>query len=324
MKVLCPRGLHLGVFQGLDGSLCHHEFLFPANRPDWLSWDTGLRPQPSCVIQSDLGYNQDYDAIFVQSIGDYDAIPGEYKHTKPIIYYELMNGRPGGYNNRFNYIYNNPNVIMGFVSNSCRISHEVYAEKYQNRYFTLLPGIDEEYWRPEQFMVQVNDTDFISARSIKQQVIHARNDFANRDKPKYSDFMYIVKDIPYVLLGQNGTKTLGNKELVTEYIMSRLYLDIEIYTSTFSIAAYEGMMAGLPIVSNDIEGSADFIHNGYNGFISNNLDYLRKKTIDLLNNQKMAIEMGNRSRQIAIDTVGKVPFNTAINEIFDNLNSYRA
>src|SRR6185369_3296804 len=301
MKILAPHGLHIGVFHLLNET-CHHTFSVPR-------WSTDVRPKPSCVIEEPLNYDGDYDCILVQSIGDWNEIPN--KERKPIIYYDLMNGRgvPGPA-----MIYNHRNTILAYVSNSCRISHGIYE---QVPHYVLYPGIDENAWGFDSYDGLFDD------RSRNAKIVHARNDFSKRDVPKYNDYLYLTRDMPSVLIGAGGDKVLNLRDMNAEYWTSRVYVNVEIATSTFSIATMEAMMAGLPIVSNNVEGSADYIKNGINGYVGNNLPLLRKHIEELLNNKELAISMGNESRKIATLMFGKKQFNANVNYLFDNLESLK-
>jgi hypothetical protein len=309
MKVLCPQGLHVGVFQGLDGALCHHTFLVPRKEnPVEVhdGWEVGVRPKPSCVVSQPLDWNGDYDCVLVQSIQDWNVIPD--KNRKPIIYYDLMNGRGSGPS----HIYSHTNTLLAFVSNSCRISHGIWD---QVPHYVLYPGVNEDSWDPDQLPAL--------HRSSKEQIIHTRNDFSKRDTARFNEWLSITTGMPHLLIGRDGDRFLNLQELVEEYITSRVYVNLEIATSTFSIAAMEAMMAGMPIVSNNIEGSADYIRNGMNGFATNNIDLMRRHTQDLMNDRAMAIALGDEARKTAIQMFGKKQFNASINYLFDNLNAFR-
>jgi glycosyltransferase involved in cell wall biosynthesis len=312
MNILCPNGLHVGVFQGLDGSLCRHHFIVPRKETPvdvHDGWDVGARTKPSNVISKVLDWNGDYDCILVQSAQDWCNLPNQIRNSKPIIYYELMNGR--GTKAGFEPIYTHKNTILGFVSNSCRISHGIFDEPH----FTLFPGVNEDDWNAQKLNLVSHDI---------PQIVHARNDFAIRDTKKYADFLQVVDGLDYRILGRGGNANFVSfQEQAETFIRSRLYLNIEIYCSTFSIAAMEGMMASLPIVSNDIEGSADFIRNGTNGFVNTNLSKLRNHCIALLNDKPMADKLGEKARETAIQAFGKHQFNEAVNYVFDNLKGYQ-
>lgn len=309
MRILCPQGLHVGVFQGLDGNLCHHTFLVPKKEtPTEVhdGWDTGVRPKPTCVVSEPIDWNGNYDCILVQSMEDWGAIPN--KDRKPIIYYDLMNGRGFGPS----HIYNHSNTILAFVSNSCRISHGLWD---QMPHYVLYPGIDEDVWDPKSVPPE--------NRSEQAEIVHTRNDFSKRDTLRFNEWLQITSGMPHLLIGRDGDCFLNLSQLAMKYITSRVYLNLEIFTSTFSIAAMEAMMAGMPIVSNNIEGSGDYIKNGINGFVTNNVNMMRRHVQELMNDKDMAIELGNRARETAIQNFGKQQFNASVNYFFDNLDAYR-
>jgi hypothetical protein len=288
-------------------------------------WEVGVRPKPSNVVSEVVNWDGDYECILVQSIQDWNAIPAAVRDRKPVIYYDLMNGRGGGPG----HIYNHKNTILAFVSNSCRISHGIWD---QVPHYVLFPGVDEDAWghfdTPEHgdsgpSYSWVNSIEHQNTRGIDQMVVHARNDFAKRDPAKYKDYLQLVDGLPHTLIGRDGDKFLGLKDMNEAYWRSRVYVNIEIATSTFSIATMEAMMAGLPIVSNNIEGSMDYLRNGANGYCSNNLGLLRKHLQDLLNDRDMASVLGNKAREMAVLAFGKEQFNSSVNYLFDNLSAFR-
>lgn len=295
-RIYCPKGLHHGVFQSLDKDLCKHEFYVNG-------WNEGEKPKPNNVVvmSKEMLDNPDdsfFDAILVQSINDYNLVS---KFQKTILYYDLMNGRSNGPT----YIYDNPNVIPVFVSTGCRLSHNMYDGKHK----TIYPGVDDKYWS--------------GWTGEEAKIVHARNCFKARDLPKYNDFLNICGDSPRTLIGIDGDMLCGYEELRSQFRKHRVFVNVEIHTSTFSISSMEAMMTGMPIVCNDIEGTGEAIHNGVEGFISNNIEYLKKKTNDLLNDYDLAKELGANARETAKIKFGKKQFNLAWDDFLTNLDYYK-
>ena len=295
-RIYAPKGLHSGVFQGLDNAFCKHEFYVN-------SWNELEKPKPNNVIimTKEMLENPDdnfFDAILVQSVEDYKLVAG---FDKTILYYDLMNGRGSGPSP----IYNNLKVIPVFVSTGCRLSHGIYDGPHK----TIYPGIDENYWNG-----------WVGEDS---KIIHVRNEFENRDKQRFTDFTNICGNNPYTLIGRGGNMECGYPELREQFRKHRVFVNVEIYTSTFSISSMEAMMTGMPIICNDIEGTGEAIRNGVEGFISNNISYLKNKTQDILNDYDMARELGKNSREMAKIKFGKKQFNLAWNDFLNNLEYYR-
>ncbi len=296
MNIYCPKGLHTGVFQGLDSTLCPH--IFYVN-----NWNESEKPKPNNVkimTTEMLKDPQDdfFHAILVQSIGDYNLVSS---YDKTIIYYDLMNGRGNGPKQ----IYENKNVIPVFISTSCRTSHGVYDGYHK----TIYPAIDENFWNG-----WIGD---------EKKIVHVRNSFKSRDPQKFKDFEYVCDKNPYTLIGRDGNLQCDYIKLLEEYKKHRVFVNIEIFTSTFSISSMEAMMCGMPIICNDIESTGEAIRNGVEGFISNNLDYLKNKTNDLLNDYEMAKELGKNAREMAKIKFGKKQFNLAWNDFLNSINFYK-
>jgi len=298
VNVYCLTGLHAGVFQSLDGSLCSHTFWTP-------TWDDN-KEKPSNVRIMTKEMIEDPDENFFDCIL---IFPEHYEKVKnidkPIIVYFVMNGREGQDNNYTKHILNNPRVIPLFVSTGCRLSRGIFDGKHK----TIYPGIDENFWK--------------GWTGEDKKIIHVRNEFEKRDKEKYNDFLKICDGNDYTLVGNGGTIQCGPIELRGQFIKHRMFVNVEIYTSTFSISSMEAMMTGLPIVCNDIEGTGEAIQNGKNGFISNNLDYLKKKVNDLMNDHDMAKELGANSRKMAKLKFSKSQFNAEWEDFLTNLDYYR-
>lgn len=298
MNIYCPEGLHHGVFQGLDRQYCSHTFYVN----NWNS-EEKLQPNNVVIMSKEMLENPDddfFDAIIVQSYEGYYKV---MKFAKTILLYHLMNGR--GWNNHMAGVYANPYVVPMFISTSCRTSHGFFEGIHK----TIYPGIDEEYWNG-----WVGD---------EKKIIHVRNEFENRDKPKYTDFLNICNGNPYTLIGRGGNIQCGYQGLREQFRKHRVFVNVEIFTSTFSISSMEAMMTGVPIICNDIEGTGEGLRDGIEGFISNNIGYLKNKTRDLLNDHDMAKELGKNAREMAKIKFGKKQFNFAWNNLLDNLDYYR-
>lgn len=288
--------MHSGVFQALDGDICKHEF--------WVNgWNEKEKPKPNNVhvMTKEMLENPDdsfFDAILVQSVEDYHLVAN---FDKTILYYDLMNGRGTGPNN----IYQNARVIPVFVSTGCRLSHGVFDGPHK----TIYPGVDENYWN--------------GWTGEESKIVHVRNEFANRDRKRYDEFIHICGDTPFTLIGRDGNVVCGYPELREKFRSHRVFVNVEIFTSTFSISSMEAMMTGMPIICNDIEGSGEAIRNGVEGFISNNIGYLKEKTRDLINDHAMAKELGANAREMAKVKFGKKQFNLAWDDFLNNLEYYR-
>ncbi len=298
-NVYCLTGLHSGVFQGLDKEWCKHTF--------WVAkWDDGDKPRPNNVEIMTPQMINDPDENFFDCILIFPEHYDKVKNiNKTILVYFVMNGREGDLNNYTKYIISNPRVIPIFVSSGCKLSHGIF-DVYSK---TIYPGIDEQYWN--------------GWIGNEKKIIHVRNSFKNRDQHRYNQFVEICGNNPYTLIGYDGSKLCKYPELREEFRNHRVFVNVEIFTSTFSISSMEAMMTGMPIICNDIECTGEAIRNGVEGFISNNITYLKNKTNDLLNDYEMAKEMGKNARNMAELKFGKKQFNLQWDDFLDNIDLYK-
>ena len=98
---------------------------------------------------------------------------------------------------------------------------------------------------------------------------------------------------------------------------ARVYIYTGTQPASYTLNFIEAMMTGVPIVaigskfanSLDIAGDTyeipEIIHNGINGFISNNIEELRGYISKMVDNVKYARIIGQAGRETAIDLFGK-------------------
>jgi len=134
----------------------------------------------------------------------------------------------------------------------------------------------------------------------------------------YNSLMEISKDFPYRIVGynpqiKNSRKSKNWEELKRFYQKNRVYLHSTLNNMEdgFNLSLLEAMASGMPIVSTYNKSSP--IINGENGFISDDINYLREKIKLLLNDKNLALEFGKKAK----DTVTK---DFSIKSFIDNWN----
>lgn len=116
----------------------------------------------------------------------------------------------------------------------------------------------------------------------------------------------IVNGLPCATLGLNpglaGVRlSQGFDDLLDHYRKCCCYLNttVEGYEDGYNLAMLEAMATGMPVISTFNRTSP--IQNGVNGFISDDIAYLRLCAGELLGNPKLARELGVNARQTIID-----------------------
>ena len=112
----------------------------------------------------------------------------------------------------------------------------------------------------------------------------------------------ILKDIPNMLMGENPTipesRVSKNwEELKSNYVSHRLFLNTTVnqYEDGYNLAMLEAMATGMPVVCTGNDTSP--IVNGENGFISDDIQYLREKIRFLFENRDEAKRIGQNGRK---------------------------
>ena len=129
------------------------------------------------------------------------------------------------------------------------------------------------------------------------------NDFINRQWCCGFDiWQQAVDGLPHKVYGDTPglSKGISPAELAVEYNSNLVFLN----TSTISpipTVLLEAMACGMAVVSTATCMIPSVIEDGYNGFISNDVDVLREKIILLLHNPELARKIG----QNAVETINK-------------------
>jgi tetratricopeptide (TPR) repeat protein len=134
-------------------------------------------------------------------------------------------------------------------------------------------------------------------------ILRVGNHFRERDLMLgFSISQHISEGFPCKTLGINPT--IPNTELAKSFdelrdhfSRYRVYLNttVEQYEDGYNLAMLEAMATGMPVIS--LANQSSPIKDGVNGFISNDITYLRKWTKVLLEDASLAKEMGNEARK---------------------------
>lgn len=154
--------------------------------------------------------------------------------------------------------------------------------------------------------------------TIAQNMAH-RAEFCN-----YEAFKEIARNKPVYLYGTSNEKS-GElwKGFMSYPDMKQKLRDVRafIYTGTqpacYTLAFIEAMMTGTPVVAlgsehanslniaGDMYEIPDIIQNGVNGFVSDDVDYLRHVIDSLLDDHELAKRISENGRKTAIKLFGK-------------------
>jgi hypothetical protein len=288
---------HEGVFYEL--AKAGHEFhvLLPETRVLWgREWDMSSRPLPRNVkliggVEDipfmDLGQ---YDLLLAQCFDDLLAV--QFSSSPKMV---LLMTTPG----------DEPVDICRadafrrlYVEWRLASVPVVYAFEYYARAWGL-PGTVIEH------SVDASDYEAFQYTGAIEAVLTVAHYLKERDDEMgYSFHDEVVRhDIPYKVVGYNPTLPGSGPaedwdELKSFYCGYRAYLNTSLSGGFLSLL--EAMTAGMPVISRSGPGPGaphQLVIDGYNGFVSDDPQYLREKVKYLLANPDVAKEMGRRARE---------------------------
>ena len=111
--------------------------------------------------------------------------------------------------------------------------------------------------------------------------------------------------VPLDLIGMDAQSMGGLGEVIHKDLCAfqshyRFFFNPIRYTS-LGLAVIEAMMVGLPIVGLATTEMVTTIKNGVNGYVDTDVEVLKKRMIDLINNPEQARELGLAARAYALE-----------------------
>ena len=154
--------------------------------------------------------------------------------------------------------------------------------------------------------------------TIAQNMKH-RAEYCN-----YDAFVSLAEQMPVRLYGTSNEASgplwggfLSYNDMKMKLRDARAYIYTGTQPACYTLSFIEAMMTGIPVIalgpthcnSLDIAGDMyevpDIIKNAVNGFVSDDMDYLRRVMRELLGDQRTAQRIGEMGRQTAIKWFGK-------------------
>ncbi len=207
------------------------------------------------------------------------------------------------------------------------------ARNMRGDYNIYLSEYSRGIWQSEGTLIHnAVDTDFFCPADKEVSTIKSQHAFSvvNEWKTRdafcgYNLWKDIVRDdIPTYVRGDNPGWTFpaSSLELLRdEYRSSRLFLNTSL-VSTCPTTVLEAAACGVPIVTTATTMLPEIIQNGYNGFISNDVDELRKYVKLLLNDSNLAEELGANARKTMIEKFSIESFIEKWNVLFDDTRNF--
>lgn len=133
------------------------------------------------------------------------------------------------------------------------------------------------------------------------------NDFLNRDRIcGYQEWLYISTKTDSVIRGDTpglSTATSSLQELIYEYSRAKVFVNTTLI-SPIPTVVLEAMACSLPVVTLDNCMLPTVIKDGYNGFISNDIEYLVEKIQLLIKDDDLREELGANARKTIEERFG--------------------
>ena len=154
----------------------------------------------------------------------------------------------------------------------------------------------------------------------KPHILSVVHDFINRDYCcNYSGWQRVTKDLPVRVVGNTpglSEQSKSELDLISEYQSSQIFLN----TSTISpipMALLEAMSCECAVVSTATCMIPEIIKNGFNGFLSNDENELRKYIEKLMSDKNLREELGKNARQTIQREFSESAFIEKWNNVFD-------
>ncbi len=169
------------------------------------------------------------------------------------------------------------------------------------------------------------DSDLFSpCESIPRElkILSVVNDWVNRDYAcGFSIWREVTSGLPVRPLGDTPGLSVAPscvEQLIYEYRSNAIFVNTSIQ-SPVPMSLLEAMSCGMAVVSTDNCMLADVIEDGVNGFRTNDKSLMRKRLVDLLNDEGMRIELGRKARTTILTKFSLQNFVSSWNKVFDNV-----
>ena len=134
----------------------------------------------------------------------------------------------------------------------------------------------------------------------KKHVLYIANDLINRDLPcGYNKWEGATKNLPRVIVGDTPGLSEPAKD-INELIKFYREAQVFVCTTQFSpipMVVLESMSCGTPVVAFNNCALPEYIEHGVNGMLCDSVEEMRSILINLLNNPKECLRLGQNARK---------------------------
>lgn len=174
-------------------------------------------------------------------------------------------------------------------------------------------------------VVAIDPDDYDGYTGEKTSVLRVGNLLKTRWFLNHDLQQQVLTGIPHTILGVNpdipGAYSARDwDDLRQHYRQHRVFFNSyhkDFMETPAQMSLLEAMMTGMPIVST--EHPLSIIQDGYNGFVSDDVQVLRQRIRQLLEDKELAMELGRNARKTAIEYVQFSRFLEKWEEAFSQL-----
>jgi glycosyltransferase involved in cell wall biosynthesis len=284
-----------------------HNF-FAANLPNFKTWSKNhVMPSNYFVLPKEDFLNIRYDLVLVHSrFNQQLQVALNLRNLFNIPVLVLDHSQPKGnlppkYKEYLRQLSGDVNV---FITEFSRDLWDINS-KFN---IVIRHGIDTNLFKP---IDDVQKEDYVLA---------VANHIATREDLYYNDFLEMVSGFDYKIIGDNpgiSESVNTDEELVIEYNKCGIYVNTG--RTPVPMSLLEAMACGCAVITCDYSIMPEFIKNGYNGFVTNDISEVRKYIQAIKDNPELRKTLGENARQTVIKEFSEETFINKWNSVFNML-----